>query len=73
MPDGTKFEPNILFTKCWLVKNCGKLNWSENKIELVNTAGDIECKFKRIFLDNQVDTDETVNIQVDLVSPSKAG
>lgn len=79
MPDGSQCDPGVKFEKCWIVKNTGKLDWSEANcgdggVKLVCIAGnilpenDIEC----------VDVNETrvgdvARISVALIAPPTPG
>lgn len=43
MPDGSECEPGMRFDKTWLIRNIGKLEWTESKfpVRLVCIAGNI--------------------------------
>lgn len=73
MPDGTKFPPNREFQKQWLIKNKGKLSWNKFPIQLVCIAGNISTLNEEKVNVAPIDTDSTVQVNVNLASPSHPG
>lgn len=76
MPDGSQCEPGMRFDKTWLIRNVGKLNWTESKfpVRLVCIAGNIAA------LDDvdcvqvpETDVNETASLTVTLIAPPTEG
>jgi len=86
MPDGTRCEPNMKFQKTWLLKNTGKLDWSQTVDEKNGGQKGLSfpvrlfCIGGNIFPLNgdhveveKTSVNETASISVDLLAPSVPG
>jgi hypothetical protein len=76
MPDGTKCDPNVKFQKTWLIKNVGKLNWTDDKfpVKLVCIAGNIMPE-GNVDCVNVMETrlNQTASVSVELIAPPVEG
>ena len=73
VPDGTEYPPDTNFTKTWRLKNTGTCTWN-NDYDLVFDDGDKMggSNVESISL-GSVEPGETVDISVELTSPSTPG
>ena len=72
IPDGTDLEPGEEFVKTWRIKNAGTTTWTIS-YSLVFISGDKMGDVTSVALKGNVAPNETVDISVDLVAPSKTG
>ncbi|MGD2026215.1 MAG: NBR1-Ig-like domain-containing protein [Anaerolineales bacterium] len=73
IPDGTELAPGEAFTKTWRIRNVGSCSWN-NDYDLVFDSGDKMGGDTVVNLSiGTVETDETVDISVDLVAPNDPG
>lgn len=73
VPDGKEYAPNTNFTKTWRLKNTGSCNWN-NDYDLVFSSGDKMNGGDVVDITiGSVAPGDTVDISVDLKSPSSAG
>jgi len=70
--DGTQFSPGTEFTKTWQIQNSGTCTWSTG-YSLVYVKGDPMGDLKVMVLPEIVKPNQTVNISIDLVAPTKTG
>lgn len=75
MPDGTKCLPGIKFQKKWLIKNTGKLAWSNESfpVKLVCIAGNIPTQNGEFVTVENTEVDNSTIISVDLIAPIMPG
>lgn len=76
IPDGTKCEPSTKFRKTWLIKNTGKVSWSDDNfnVKLVNISGNINTTDRKEYVDVPTTLpNESVNVSVDLIAPNHPG
>ena len=72
VPDGTTFAPNFSFAKTWRLQNVGTCTWT-TAYSLVFVSGDRMSAPSPVFLPQTVVPNQTVDVGVNLVSPSAAG
>ena len=71
-PDGTSIGRSTPFTKVWRVKNIGTCTWT-TAYDLVFVTGDSMAAPVEIPIPENVDPGETIDLKVNLVSPSHDG
>ncbi len=71
VPDGTTFAPNFSFAKTWRLQNVGTCTWT-TAYSLVFVSGDRMSAPSPVFLPQTVVPNQTVDVGVNLVSPSTA-
>jgi hypothetical protein len=71
IPDDSVFAPNTAFTKTWRLKNVGTCTWSTS-YALVFDSGDAMGAPAAINLTGAVNPGQTVDLAVNLTSPSAA-
>ncbi|HWQ83704.1 MAG TPA: NBR1-Ig-like domain-containing protein, partial [Anaerolineales bacterium] len=72
VPDGTVYTPGVAFTKTWQLKNTGSCEWSAD-YRLIFASGKQMDGRDSVALPGKVRPGESVNLSIDLVSPSKEG
>lgn len=72
VPDDTVFAPNVAFTKTWRLKNTGTCAWTTS-YALVFDSGDSMGAPAATALTGNVNPDQSVDLAVNLTSPSSAG
>lgn len=72
VPDGTIYTPGVVFTKTWQLKNTGSCDWTSD-YRLIFASGKQMDGRDSTPLPGKVRPGESVNLSVDLVSPSKEG
>ncbi len=72
VPDGTVFSPNAPFIKTWRIKNVGTCTWSTS-YSLIFASGDKMGGPDSAALPNSVAPGQTVDLTINLTSPSSAG
>ena len=72
IPDGTVFSPNVPFTKTWRIKNVGTCTWTTS-YALIFDSGDQMGGPASANLPNSVVPGQTVDLTINLTSPSSAG
>jgi hypothetical protein len=72
VPDDTVFAPNTAFTKSWRLKNVGTCSWTTS-YALVFDSGDSMGGPAATGLTGVVNPGQTVDLAVNLTSPSTAG
>jgi Ig-like domain-containing protein len=72
IPDDTVFAPNVAFTKTWRLKNSGTCAWTTS-YALVFDSGDAMGAPAATALTGNVNPGQTVDLAVNLTSPSAAG
>jgi hypothetical protein len=70
--DGSLFPPDSQFSKDWRLKNTGSCDWTAN-YELVFYSGDKMDGASVTKLNQRVEPGETIDVSVDLTSPSNTG
>jgi hypothetical protein len=70
--DGSLFPPDSQFSKDWRLKNTGSCDWTAN-YELVFYSGDKMDGASVTKLNQRVEPGETIDVSVDLISPSNTG
>jgi hypothetical protein len=70
--DGTVFPPSAGFVKTWRLRNIGTCSWTRD-YQLVFVSGERMSAPNSVAIDEIVDPGETVDVSVDLISPSKPG
>ena len=75
IPDGSKCLANKKFQKIWLIKNTGKLEWSEKfPVNLVCIGGNIRCvDEKESVRVRNTSTGESTNVAANLIAPDAPG
>lgn len=72
IPDDTRLGPNVNFTKTWRLRNTGTCTWTRD-YDLVYVEGEKMGGASALALPASVKPGESVNLSVDLATPSKAG
>ena len=72
VPDGTKYDPGATFKKTWRLKNIGTCTWTKS-YSLVFDTGEQMGAPDSIKFPSEVKPGETIDINVDMTAPSKAG
>ena len=72
VPDGTKYEPGATFKKTWRLKNIGSCTWTESYSLVFDTGEQMDAPAS-IKFPSEVKPGETIDINVDMTAPSKAG
>ena len=73
IPDGTDFTPGQTFTKTWTLKNTGTCEWNSN-FDMVFVSGDaMNAPASTQLTTSTVSPGQSVQIALDLKSPSSAG
>ncbi len=72
VPDGAKYEPGATFKKTWRLKNIGTCTWSTS-YSLVFDTGEQMGAPASIKFPSEVKPGATIDINVDMTAPSKAG
>jgi len=72
IPDDAQMTPGQSFTKVWRLRNAGTCTWSKN-YSIAVFSGEAMNAPNSVSLPKAVAPNETVDISVDLVAPSKAG
>jgi hypothetical protein len=72
VPDGTTFAPGAAFTKTWRLKNTGRCIWT-TAYKLLYYSGEQMSAPTTVNLPWGAVHDQTVDISVNMVSPSTAG
>jgi hypothetical protein len=72
VPDGTQFSPGTVFAKTWQIQNVGTCTWSTG-YSLVYVKGDPMGDLKVLVLPEIVQPNQTLDISVDFVAPTKTG
>lgn len=72
IPDNTVLAANTAFTKTWRLKNTGQTTWTSD-YEVVFSSGNAMGGSASIKLGSTVKPGETVDISLDLKSPSSSG
>lgn len=72
IPDGTTLEPNEAFTKTWRLKNVGTCSWTPS-YKIVFISGDAMDGPATQALTGNVNSNQTVDISVDLKAPAADG
>ncbi len=70
--DGTTFNPGEKFTVTWVVKNTGTTTWSTKYLIRFYAGDQMSAPASKNF-PKEVKPNETCELSVDLVAPSKAG
>lgn len=70
--DGAVFAPGAAFTKMWQFKNTGSTTWDE-RYSFVYISGDLMGQNVSVKIPTQVAPNQTVDINVSLTAPAKAG
>ncbi|MBL8061533.1 MAG: hypothetical protein JNK32_00820 [Anaerolineales bacterium] len=73
IPDGTNFAANTAFKKTWRIKNIGTCAWSSADVSLIFDSGERMGAPASLALPTTVNPGQTVDITVDMTSPSAAG
>jgi hypothetical protein len=75
VPDGTKCEPNTKFNKTWLLKNTGKIDWSERKfpVKLLCTGGNLRSISGEYVTVAETTVNETASVSVEFLAPPVSG
>jgi hypothetical protein len=71
-PDDTEVDPGESFLKIWTLRNSGTCTWTPD-YSLVFYGGARLSAPTELSLNKTVEPDETVNVAVDLVAPTKPG
>ena len=72
VPDGAKYEPDATFKKTWRLKNIGTCTWTTS-YSLVFDTGEQMGAPASIKFPSEIKPGETIDINVDMTAPSKAG
>ena len=72
VPDGAKYEPGATFKKTWRLKNIGTCTWTTS-YSLVFDTGEQMSAPASIKFPGEVKPGETIDVNVDMTAPSKAG
>jgi len=72
IPDGTVLEPNETFTKTWRLKNVGICSWTSS-YALIFSSGEAMDGPATQALTGNVNSNQTVDISVDLKAPATDG
>ncbi len=72
VPDNASIPSNTAFKKTWRIKNIGTCAWSRD-YEIVFVSGDAMTSDRTFKLPGRVDPGQTVDISLDLTSPSNLG
>ena len=72
IPDGSNLTPGKTFTKTWRLQNVGSCSWNSS-YALIFVSGDGMGAPSVVGLSGNVNPGETVDVTVNLVSPSKKG
>jgi len=72
VPDGTKYEPGATFKKTWRLKNIGTCTWTTS-YSLVFDTGEQMGAPASIKFPAEVKPGETIDINVDMTAPDRAG
>lgn len=72
VPDNASIPSNTAFKKTWRLRNVGTCSWSRD-YELVFVTGDAMTSTRTFKLPGRVDPGQTVDISIDLISPSGLG
>jgi len=72
VPDGTKYEPGATFKKTWRLKNIGSCTWTTS-YSLVFDTGEQMGGPASIKFPSEVKPGQTIDINVDMTAPTKAG
>jgi hypothetical protein len=72
VPDGAQYSPGMGFTKTWRLQNSGTCTWSTG-YSLVFVKGDPMGDLKVILLPGIVEPNQTIDISLNLIAPSKTG
>lgn len=72
MPDNSTVYAGQSFYKTWRIKNTGSCNWT-NAYSLIFQSGDLFSAPESVAFTNTVKPGETVDLTVDMISPSTTG
>jgi plastocyanin len=72
VPDGTVFNPGVTFAKTWRLKNVGTCTWTTS-YALIFDSGDKMSGPDSVNLPNSVAPGQTVDLTINLTSPTVAG
>lgn len=72
VPDGTRFDPGQTFTKTWRLRNVGTCTWTTS-YALVFDSGTQMGKNTVVGFSRNVAPGDSIDVSVDLTSPSNAG
>jgi len=72
IPDDTQMAPGEVFTKIWRVVNVGTCTWSP-QYKIVFFSGELMAAPKSLPLNTTVSPNQSVDISVDMVAPTKTG
>ena len=73
VPDGTNFAAGTAFKKTWRLKNIGSCSWTSSDVSLIFDSGERMGAPSAVTLPVTVGVGQTVDITVDMTSPSSAG
>jgi hypothetical protein len=71
VPDGTTFQPNVVFSKTWRLKNVGTCTWTN--YSLLFDSGEKMAGPDSALIPTSVAPGQTVDITISLTAPSTAG
>ncbi len=72
VPDGTVFDPGVIFTKTWRIQNAGTCTWT-TEYELVFMNGDTFGSPEAIPLPRNIAPEGILDLSVNLLSPPFSG
>lgn len=73
IPDGTLLAPGLNFNKIWRIKNTGSCTWNTGYTFNFSSGTAMTINNLSVAMPGTVKPGETVDIQVKLVAPNKAG
>jgi type II secretory pathway pseudopilin PulG len=73
IPDGTELEPDTSFTKTWKLQNAGSCTWNPNYKLIFDSGDQMSGPDSQQLINLDVPPGASIDVSVDLVSPSTAG